>query len=140
MKNKEVYKTLIDSISENGKFGYRVNKDTGLVSSCDSQMFCDSCLFYKSGDALSYDECSAELIDAWENTEYGEPFDPSYWNYMPRDAKIQVRNEGGTWTNAHFAKYQNGHVFTYAYGKTSWTERGEQLIPWDEARLLEGMC
>lgn len=143
MKNKEAYKIIIDLITENGKYGYRVDKKTNIISSCDSKTeceYCESCLFYKQGDIFYYDECSKKLIEAWENTEYGEPFTPCLWYYVPIDTKIRVLDKNGEWINAHFAKYENGQVYTYACGKTSWTQKNEPLIPWNKARLLEGMC
>lgn len=139
MKNKEAYKTIIDLITENGKYDYRVDKKTNIISSCDSKTecgYCESCLFYKQGDLFYYDECSKKLVKAWENTEYGEPFIPYLWYYVPIDTKIQVFDNSGKWINAHFAKYENGQVC----GKTSWTQKNDPLIPWNKARLLEGMC
>lgn len=141
MKNKEAYKTLINSITENREFGYRVNRKTGIISSCNSEMNCDSCMFWKRGDIFIYDECSRQLIEAWENTEYGESFTPVVWYFVPVDAQIQVCCEDHMWVNRHFAKYENGRVYAWPDGQTSWTVKDPQdATPWSKARLVERLC
>ena len=40
------------------------------------------------------------------------------WSAVPVDAKVVVRNPK---IRRHFWKYENGRVYTFPYGKTSWS-------------------
>lgn len=65
-------------------------------------------------------------------SEWVEPHPAESW---PVDAKILVLIDGHTWEKRHFAKYENGRVYAWKSGATSWTTRAAH--PWDEAKLME---
>lgn len=61
------------------------------------------------------------------------------WSKIPVDTKVLVKNsENVKWDRRYFAKYENGKVFTFTNGATSWsTSRPNNLIvvSWKYAKL-----
>ena len=61
----------------------------------------------------------------------------SMWDDVAVDTKVLVRNnEGETWRYRYFAKYENGQVYTFDGGGTSWSSGGDMLA-WHQAKLAE---
>lgn len=90
---------------------------------------CKHCLF----NTYSYDYCG-DKTEKWANSEYVEP--PVDWSKVAVDTPILVTYSGiHQWVKRHFAKYENGRVYAWNHGKTSWT--GEMCTPWDLAKLPE---
>ena len=68
----------------------------------------------------------------------------SFWHDVKVDTKVLVRNyDSDEWVKRYFAKYQDGRVYVYDFGATSWTahevesnsfNRGNR---WKYAKLLE---
>ena len=66
--------------------------------------------------------------------EYEEP--EVDWSEVKVDAPILVRQgNNGRWLERHFAKYENGDVYAWVDGQTSWT--GADEIKWKYAKLAE---
>ena len=84
---------------------------------------------------MDCDQCSMlKLI--WLLEEYEEPKEPEIdWNKVEVDTPILVRNDGDKWYTRHFAKYENGIVYTWKSGRTSRTE--DCTIEWESAKLIE---
>lgn len=61
------------------------------------------------------------------------------WSKVPVDTPIIVwDNDDLTKKNRHFAKYEDGIVYAFKGGHTSWTICDElDLMEWDNARLAE---
>lgn len=85
------------------------------------------------GDCFGCDFCSAADSDCrdrfrrWCNSEYVEP--PVDWSVVEIDAPVIVQNEDGEQAyNRHFAKYEDGHVYVWADGKTSWSTSRVQAV------------
>lgn len=58
------------------------------------------------------------------------------WSGVEVDTPILVRQgKNGTWLERHFAKYENGDVYAWVDGQTSWT--GADEIKWKYAKLAE---
>lgn len=76
-------------------------------------------------------------IREWANSEYVEP--PVDWSKVPVDAKILVRNrEDATWVRRHFAKYEDGKIYAWSDGLTSWSDAGSiNVSAWECAKLAE---
>lgn len=74
---------------------------------------------------------------AWLLKEYEEPKEPEIdWNNVEVDTPILVRvNEDVEWLKRYFAKYENGAVYAWDFGRTSWNET--IMIKWDYAKLAE---
>ena len=85
----------------------------------------------------SCDQCKM-LQTIWLLEEYEEP--ETDWSKVEVDTPILVRTvEGAEWFKRHFAKYEDGRVFVWNNGKTSWTAPDDELITdWNYAKLAEG--
>lgn len=92
---------------------------------------------------LKVDECDARcsrcrLLQAiWLNEEYEEP--EVDWSKVAVDTPIFVRDSAvDNWKKRHFADYDNGRVYTYKLGTTSWTaENQDDIICWNYAKLAK---
>lgn len=60
------------------------------------------------------------------------------WNKVPVDTPVWVRDrDGNTWRPRYFARYENGLIYTWANGATSWSSDGIGTY-WNQAKLAEG--
>ena len=59
------------------------------------------------------------------------------WSKVAVDTPILVSNNGDYWRRRYFAKYENGMVYAFNGGKTSWSNHGEEPIAWEYAKLAE---
>ena len=77
------------------------------------------------------------LQTIWLLEDYEEPEEPETdWSKVKVDTPILVRQDkNGDWLKRHFAKYENGNVYVWADGQTSWT--GTDEIKWKYAKLAE---
>lgn len=58
------------------------------------------------------------------------------WSKVKVDTKIQVRDFADEdWTNCYFAKYENGRVYAFNLGQTSFTTLGDDPASWEYARI-----
>ena len=58
------------------------------------------------------------------------------WNKVEVDAKVLVRDKPyNEWLKRHFAKYEDGKVYVFKDGRTSWNSRG--ITHWEETKLWE---
>ena len=77
------------------------------------------------------------LQTIWLMEEYEEP--ETDWSKVEVDTPILVRySEDGDeeWMKRHFAKYENGKVYAWFDGCTSWSTEGHMVI-WNYAKLAE---
>ena len=60
------------------------------------------------------------------------------WSKVEVDTPILVRDyESQEWEARHFAKYEDGVIYTWDGGSTSWTSKGN-VTEWKYAKLAEG--
>lgn len=61
------------------------------------------------------------------------------WSKVPVDTKVLVSGSGnGGWLKRYFAKYENGKIYTWDYGATSFSVRiKEDCSSWKHAKLYE---
>lgn len=60
------------------------------------------------------------------------------WSKVPVDTPILVKNSyDGCWHKRYFAKYENGAVFAFSCGSTQWSNGGDTLIHYAEAKLAD---
>ena len=73
----------------------------------------------------------------WLLEDYEEPEEPKIdWSKIKVDTPILVREyEEQDWVKRYFAKYEDGTVYTWRDGCTSWTE--ENASAWKYAKLPE---
>ena len=58
------------------------------------------------------------------------------WNKVEVDTKVLVRDKPyNEWLKRYFAKYENGKVYVFDDGRTSWNCRG--ITHWEETKLWE---
>lgn len=76
-----------------------------------------------------------DVIDS-DFTKYEEPVD---WSKVEVDTKILVRdNEEYYWKKRHFAKFENGIVYSFHNGNTSFTSDSvDEVIRWNYAKLYK---
>ena len=76
-------------------------------------------------------EFSTENRDLLWNVE-----DEVDWDEVEVDTKVLVRNKtDDNWLKRHFAKYEDGKVYVFKNGRTSWSSRG--ITHWQETKLWE---
>ena len=76
----------------------------------------------------------AKSEDKCEKTSEEEP--EVDWSKVAVDTPMLVKNsEDEEWRKRHFAKYKNGNVYTWNFGRTSWTE--DCMTEWSYAKLAE---
>ena len=112
MKNREKFENEIMDIACAGS-NIAFDKETNKLTMCDG-MSCSKCAFYLGDIACS------NKVKEWCESEYEEP--EVDWNKVPVDTPVLVRNnESDIWYNRHFAYFEDGKVFAYDFGATSWS-------------------
>ena len=82
---------------------------------------------------ISCGNCRALQL-LWLLEDYKEP--EVDWSKIAVDTPILVRQgKSGRWFERHFAKYENGDVYAWVDGRTSWTGAAE--AKWNFAKLAE---
>lgn len=76
--------------------------------------------------------------DIFENTNYidiANALNKVDWSKVPVDAKVRVyyKNEVA---NRHFAYYEDGKIYAWLNGRTSWTT-SSAYTDWDRVELIE---
>lgn len=125
MTNYEHFREQIEKITRLGR-RVAVNKDKKPQACCT--MDCNDCF------AFGKKESCYEIIDEWADAEYIEP--TVDWAKVPVDTPILVNNSICLdWVRSHFAKYENGFVYAWEDGKTSYTTDTECY--WKYAKLAD---
>ena len=106
MKNHEAYKDMIMKYrDEGGKLCINFIQPYILKSDHCNNLCCEACQM---------------LQTIWLMEEYEEP--EVDWNKVKVDTPILVRNaEDEPWIRRYFAKYEDGLVYAWSIGRTSWT-------------------
>lgn len=127
MTNKEKFAEQILDIACGGS-KIAVDKATLEPTSC-YKLACKNCLF-----SFGNGGCR-DARKKWANSEYVEP--PIDWSKVAVDTPILVRdNSFSEWGKRYFAKYENGGVFAWSNGATSWSSEGHATA-WGLAKLPE---
>ena len=100
----------------------------GKICACSDVQGCTSCAFYDRDDCIVSKQ-------VWANSEYVES--PVNWSKIKVDTPILVRaTKDDEWTPRYFAKYENGRVYAWGNGSTSWSAEGCTCV-WKFAKLVE---
>lgn len=92
---------------------------------------CDDCDFKNSEKGCYICGCTD-----WLFSEYKEEPEVD-WSKVKVDTPILVRDyESYKWTKRYFAKFEDGKVYAWQVGATSWTA-DSKLNPWKYAKLAE---
>lgn len=111
------------------------------IKNCDGVNFCNNFVIpviRKGCECLSSCEQCRMLQNIWLMEDYEEP--EIDWSKVKVDTPILVRNfEDGEWVKRYFAKYENGVVYAWNSGCTSWTTHRMTacMTPWNYAKLAE---
>ena len=128
MTNREKFAEKILDIACGGS-KIAVSKATLEPTAC-RKLACGECLFNTRG----YGHCRGEA-GKWANSEYVEP--PVDWSKVAVDTPILVNDSNDhEWLKRYFAKYENGSVYAWNTGKTSWSSGGHATA-WELAKLPE---
>lgn len=100
---------------------------------CNTGILCDECLLNNKNEF-----CSNEALN-WLFTEYKEP--EVDWSKVKVDTPILVKDIlKSEWIKRYFAKYENGRVYVWKEGKTSWSAVNEHDVNlWKYAKLAESV-
>lgn len=123
----EKKKKVLDSLGRSGKY-------------CES-VCCNECPLYhvlvENKKEINCGELELEYTEKVIETvmEYKIPVD---WSKVPVDTKILVRDsDREEWKPRYFAKFENGRVFAFPGGSTSFSVNSE-LTCWGFAKLYKG--
>lgn len=108
----------------------------------EGEAFCNDFIqpyILKQDDCSGMDcgQCSMlQLI--WLMKEYEEPKESEIdWSNVEIDTPILIRDsENGEWSRRYFAKYEDGRVYAWSGGYTSWTAHN-MMTSWNYAKLAE---
>ena len=116
----------------------------------DSQVLCDEIkipfILEPIGKSCARDiDCDTcqTLTTLWLLEEYEEPKEPEEpeidWSKVKVDTPILVRDAENTeWLKKHFAKYEDGIVYVWNLGRTSWSAPNNKSVSaWQYAKLIE---
>ena len=123
MTNEEKYVEDLNNIFLNSFGVDKNNKPFRCTESCSER-----CQFYNNEKSCKI------LAEQWLNEDY-----KTDWSKVPVDTPILVKDTlGSRWLHRYFAKYENGIVFAWADGLTSWSAENSDLVTaWQCARLCE---
>lgn len=127
MTNKEKYYDELMNYALAG-IDIAINKSTNKIVAC-KEIKCSDCKFDVDWDV----ECDFSRLK-WLNEEYIEPKPETDWSKVEVDTPILVKNiESQAWIVKYFAKYEDGKVWCWSDGKTSYTTKS--VCDWEFAKL-----
>lgn len=88
-------------------------------------------LYDSNNYSINYNEYT---ISQLAEMDFEEVID---WSKVPVDTKVLVRDKKDEgWNRKYFAKYKDGRVYTWTWGKTCFDDDGnEDIIDWEYAKL-----
>ena len=136
MTNEEFFENELKVIKKRAKEDWifdniAVNKQ-GQPEYCRTQP-CADCIFNR--------HCTSVAKRQWLEKEYVKPEQQVDWSKVKVDTPIYVTNSNGNkneWYPRHFAKFENGTVYAWTDGGTSFTVKSEDdCYEWNYAKLAE---
>lgn len=107
-------------------------------SNCNG-IFCSECLFNEK--YTGYNCSSLELLYPEKALEIVMNYEPKVdWSKVPVDTKVLVRDDNCEgWLKRHFTKYENGKIYAYPNGTSSFTydSRVNNLVSWKYGKLYK---
>ena len=93
---------------------------------------------FKSDECIGIDCIRCSMLQMlWLLEEYKEP--EVDWSKVEVDTPILVKNtENEEWNKRYFARYENGTIYAWGDGRTSWTVYDSDVtLGWNYAKLAE---
>ena len=120
-------------------------KYADVIKEYKGQNFCKD---FVKPNILKSDSCGGLACGAcymlqtiWLLEDYEEPEEPEVdWSKVEVDTPILVKDDAEmeSWLRGYFAKFEDGVVYTWKRGKTSWTTLDDRSVfPWKYAKLAE---
>ena len=95
----------------------------------------DSIKILKVYDLSEYESCSLKFSTRYRELLWNRDGQVD-WNEVEVDTKVLVRDKPyNEWLKRHFAKYEDGKVYVFKNGRTSWSSRG--ITHWQKTKLWE---
>ena len=128
MLNIEKYKEML--IDEEVINVSRLAVVNDKPAKCKDLYKCDVCNFFgKEKDCEIY-------LEEWLFSKYKEP--EVDWSKVKVDTPILVKpTEENEWRKRYFARFENGEVYAWVNGGTSWTRHNGDVRAWEYAKLAE---
>lgn len=108
------------------------------LKTCKEPFHCPECPFYKwcaKGNRI--DNLTQESFDELKKIaeEVANKVD---WSKVPVDTKILVRDQDyQEWERRYFAKFEDGVVYAWAVGTTSFSNDGYSVTDWRQVKLYK---
>lgn len=114
-----------------------INRWIRSANACCNAHSCNDCPLVGKGDRGGY--CRWEAGDMTQEqvdliAAYARPVD---WSKVPVDTKVIVWDNVEHKYRRHFAKYENGEIFTYMGGATSWSCEPDQMVRWQHGEIAQ---
>ena len=115
-------------------------KYADVIRECSGPYFCSEFIIpniLKSEDCdLNCTKCRMLQV-LWILEDYEEP--ETDWSKVEVDTPILVRTDEATpWVRRYFAKYEDGIVYVWNLGRTSWSATNDKDVSaWPYAKLAE---
>lgn len=127
MTNYEYYREQIEKFARLSA-DFALDNETRKIVPC-AGFKCSQCEFNMSTSVYS---CENKKL-TWADDEYIEP--EVDWSKVPINTRIVISNDNTHWYNRYFAKYENGEVYAWEDGRTSYTT--DKTTSWEYAKLAE---
>lgn len=131
MTNREKYAEQILDIALSG--GSVAVDQKGKICRC-TDVGCNNCIFVTT---KSDNRSCEKKIKEWSEQEYVEP--PVDWSKVPVDTKVFIRDsDSQPWRPRYFARFENGKIYTWNDGRSSFTALEHRAISWwNQGKLAE---
>ena len=132
MTNREKYAEQILDIALAG--GSVAVDKKGNICRC-TDIGCNNCIFAKT--KTDDNRSCKKRIKEWSEQEYVEP--PVDWRKVPVDTKVFIRDyDSQPWRPRYFAKFENGRIYTWSDGRSSFTALKPGATSWwNQGKLAE---
>ena len=115
----------------------------GRTKGTCEEIWCTDCCL--SPDITSHSCTTIELTDTQKAIELVQGWHKEHtlkidWSKVPVDTKIIVWEDGreSNKVKRHFAKFEDGKIYAWTNGETSWTIQKDKCVSrWDNAELAE---
>ena len=96
-----------------------------------------NCNEIRCADCMLNDRPCKEMLKKWSEQEYIEP--PVDWSKVPVDTKVYVRDlDSDPWKPRYFAKFEDGKIFAWTNGATSFSKNSVcDSSWWNQGKLAE---
>ena len=131
MTNWEFYEDEIIKIMKETGVPCAVSKKTGEPFACGTlAVNCKECIF---------SEKTGEFCKTARTEWFAEEHQEVDWTKVKVDTPIYVTNtKDKNWKQRHFAKFEDGKVYAFLHGVTSWSaEDIDYVYGWRYAKLAE---